>query len=277
MSRSKPYATRAARGLTLPTLVAASSILSIATIALPAAARAQDNRPVVVVFAFTNSSIGAGAADYAGVQTGIQDLLITDLAANNRIRLVDRERVSQVLQEQKMVKDQQIDPQTAVRLGRIMGAQYAITGGFMAAGNGQAVLNAYTIDMETTQIGNPQKIQGSTSDVMGLIGQLSSKLASTLNLAPKSGAGRRTGDDGVKNAPAQSGAPAESNVEQFAKPVSEKAMKVKLDPATLKVYSSALDEADKKNRAKATDLFKQVLAKYPDFEQAQRELDRISH
>src|SRR4051812_36150674 len=137
MSRSKPYATRAARVLALPSLLAAMSI------ALPAPARAQDTRPVVVVFTFTNSSIGAGAADYAGVQTGIQDLLITDLAANNRIRLVDRERISQVLQEQKMVTDQQIDPQTAVRLGRIMGAQYAITGGFMAAGNGQAVLNAY--------------------------------------------------------------------------------------------------------------------------------------
>jgi hypothetical protein len=265
----------------LPTLLAA---MSLAALAVPAAARAQDNRPVVVVFTFTNSSIGAGAGDYAGVQTGIQDLLITDLAANARIRLVDRARVSQVLQEQKMVKDQQIDPQTAVRLGRIMGAQYAITGGFMATGNGQAVLNAYTIDMETTQIGNPQKIQGTTSDVMGLIGQLSSKLASTMNLAPKPGAGRRTGDAGEaggaksgNGAPAQSGAPAAGNVEQFAKPVSEKAMKVKLDPATLKVYSSALDQADKNNRAKAVDLFKQVLARYPDFEQAQRELDKISH
>src|SRR5206468_2859516 len=155
---------------------------------------------------------------------------------------------------------------------------------FMAAGNGQAVLNAYTIDMETTQIGNPQKIQGSTSDVMGLIAQLSSKLASTMSLAPKSGAGRRTGDAGesggaksapAKNAPAQSGAPAAGNVEQFAKPVSEKAMKVKLDPATLKVYSNALAESDRKNRAKATTLLKEVLAKYPEFEQAQRELDRI--
>jgi TolB-like protein len=274
MSRSKPYALRVAAWF---------AAAAFAVPAVPAAARAQDNRPVVVVFSFTNSSIGAGAADFNGVQSGIQDLLITDLASNSKIRLVDRARINQVLQEQQMVKDQRIDPQTAVRLGRILGAQYAVTGGFMALGNGQAALNAYTIDMETTQIGNPQKIQGSTGDVMGLINQLSAKLASTMNLTPKPGASRRTGDAEqsgtakTTNAAAPSGAPAASHVEQFAKPVSEKAMKVKLDAATLKVYSSGLDEAEQHHASKAADLFKQVLAKYPDFEPAQRQLDKIGH
>src|SRR4051812_18609969 len=101
MSRSKSYATSYA--------TRAATLFAAAALAAPVMAgvlRAQDTRPVVVVFTFTNSSIGAGSADFAGVQTGIQDLLITDLASNAKYRLVDRARINQLLQEQNMVKNQ---------------------------------------------------------------------------------------------------------------------------------------------------------------------------
>lgn len=267
-----------------------TALAAAAALMLPAAVRAQDNRPVVVVYAFNNSSIGAGSADFNGVQTGIQDLLITDLASNSKYRLVDRARINQILQEQGMVKTQQIDPATAVRLGKIMGAQYAITGGFMSTASGEAVLTGYTIDIETTQISNGQKIQGKSSDVLGIINQLSTRLASNMTLAPKPGApARRTGDAGEAQkpaaAPAQSGAPtagaptaqAQSNVERFAKPVSEKARRTKLDAASLKTYSNALDEIDKKNVAKARTLLEQVVRANPDFEQAKNQLEKLGH
>lgn len=268
MMRSLSYATR---------LFAAAAV-----VAMPALAVAQDTRPVVVVYTFTNSSIGAGANDFNGIATGVQDLLITDMASNAKIRLVDRSRIADVLQEQNMVKANQIDPQTAVRLGKIMGAQYAIVGGFLSDGKGKAVLTGRTIDIETTQIGNPQKIEGSSDDVLGMIAQLSSKLSSSMNLAPKPG--RRTGDasgamGGAMGGAAQSGAPAAkaqaNGVEQFARPVSEKSMKVKLDGATLRLYSNALDEIDRKNTAKAKELLKQVLAKYQDFEPARNQLEKL--
>ncbi len=249
---------------------------------VPALAAAQaDTRPVVVVFTFTNSSIGPAKGDFDGIATGIQDLLITDLASNTKIRLVDRSRISEILQEQSMVRGGQIDPQTAVKVGKILGAQYAITGGFMADKSGAAVLTGRTIDIETTQIANPQKITGKADDVLGLIAQLSSKIGSDMSLAPKPG--RRSGDAGdAKSGPAQSGGPTgakTAQAETFAKvlpaSVVEKTMKTKLDAATMKLYSKALDEMDAKNKEKAVDLLKQVKAKSPDFEPAQRNLDKL--
>src|SRR6185503_18384661 len=118
--RSKPYATHIAM------------LLAAASFALPAVARAQDNRPVVVVFTFDNSSMGPGHADFEGIRTAVQDLLITDMASNTKIRLIDRARIAEVLQEQNMVQNGQIDPQTAVRLGKLFGAQYAVTGAFIS-------------------------------------------------------------------------------------------------------------------------------------------------
>ena len=127
-----------------------------------------------------------------------------------------------------------------------------------------------------------------------MISDLSNKLNSGLNLAPKPGApARRGGDEGAKGAAkgatqgaAQSGAPAaagskatapaKSAVIEYKKPISEKSRNQKLDAATLKLYSSALDEIDKKNNAKAKDLLQQVLKKYDGWEPAQRQLEKIS-
>jgi TolA-binding protein len=53
-------------------------------------------------------------------------------------------------------------------------------------------------------------------------------------------------------------------------------MKTKLDAATMRLYSRALDEIDAKNAAKATELLRQVVGKYPDFEPARRNLDKLA-
>jgi len=263
-----------------PTVVSRAARWLGGALLVPSLAAAQaDTRPVVVVFTFTNSSIGPAKAEFDGIATGIQDLLITDLASSSKIRLVDRSRIGEILQEQNMVRGGQIDPQTAVKVGKILGAQYAITGGFMADKSGTAVLTGRTIDIETTQIANPQKITGKADDVLALIGQLSSKLGSDMSLAPR---GSRPGGAG-KSGPAQSGGPTSSantaQAETYAKvlpaSVVEKSMKTKLDAATMKLYSKALDEIDAKNKDKAIDLLKQVKSNSPDFEPAQRNLDKL--
>jgi TolB-like protein len=250
-------------------------LAAAAAFALPAVARAQaDHRPVVVVFRFENSSIGAGRADFDGVATGIQDLLITDLASNDRIRLVDRSHLNEILAEQNLGKDGRVDPTTAARIGKILGAQYAVTGGFLADGKGSAVMTGRTIDIETTQILNPQKISGKTDDLLGMIADLSSKVSSNMNLAPKPGAGAAKPSGSPAAAP---GAKTSVATENYAKPARnpDAVKSAKLDLATMKLFSSALDEIDRKNTAKAESLLKQVVAKYPTFEPAQRSLDAL--
>jgi TolB-like protein len=272
-------------------------------LALPAVVAAQGNRPVVAVLEFTNASIGKDARDYDGLGKGIADLLITDMASNQKVRLVDRDRIQTVLQEQNLVKAGSIDPQTAVRVGKILGAQYAVVGTFMNV-SGQMVLTGRTIDVETTEIANPQKVQAKGDDVLGLIGQLSSKLNNDIKLDAKPV--RRTGDAGTESptkapavnaGPAPQGKPVETKavetktvetkppvksavpvtkVETFAKELPPQARSVKLDLATARVYSSALDEMDKKNSAKAAELFRQVVAKYPTFTPAKDNLEKVS-
>jgi TolB-like protein len=253
------------------------------TSALPSALHAQtDTRPVVVVFEFNNNSIGKDRLDYDGVQKGVQDLLITDLAGNSQYRLVDRSHLNQVLQEQNLVKGGSIDPATAVRVGKILGAQYAVTGGFMSDGKGGAVMTCYTIDMESTQDQNPQKIYGKTDDVLGLIEKMSTAINTQMKLTAK--APSRMGDasgvthqsSGASSSAAsavQSGAPTDT-VQLYARPLAV-FPKTRLDVPTAKLYTRALDAMDDKDNAKAIDLFKQVLAKAPDFTPATQKLEQL--
>ncbi|HVX39010.1 MAG TPA: CsgG/HfaB family protein [Gemmatimonadaceae bacterium] len=262
---------------------AARLAAAAAVLALPAVARAQaDTRPVVAVLPFDNNSIGKDHADYDGVGKGIQDLLITDMASNARIRLVDRERIQKVLDEQGMVKAGQIDEATAVKLGKLLGAQYFVWGGFLADAKGNMVITAHATSGQSGQISNPIKIQHKTDDALSLINELSEKMNGEIKLPPMQG---RMGDagnmGGAKSPPTQNGAVQQQSKSapadvDFARPVKKAAsMHIKLDIATMKVYSNALDEMDKKNNAKAVALFKQVTQKYPEFEPALNNLEKL--
>src|SRR3954454_3156808 len=105
-----------------------------ALMAAPALVVAQSNAPVVAVLYFDNNSFGKDHGDYDGLGKGIADLLINDMASNASMRVVERDRIQSILQEQSLVQAKSIDPQTAVRLGKLLGAQYMITGGFMSDG-----------------------------------------------------------------------------------------------------------------------------------------------
>jgi TolB-like protein len=257
-----------------------------AGLALPTTLRAQaDTRPVLVVFEFNNNSIGKDHADYDGVRTGIQDLLITSLAGNPKYRVVDRAHLNQVLQEQNLAKDGQVDNATAVKIGKILGAQYAVTGGLMSNGRGMVVMNSYTIDLSTSQIQNPDKILGSADDILGLLDKAATAIGSQIKLAPV--AAGRMGDAGAaihkdEAAPSsaasvavQSGTPAHEGVELYARPMKRPFPKTKLDVTSAKLYTRALDAMDARDNDKAVELFKQVLAKNPNFTPASENLEKL--
>ena len=268
-------------------LAVAGSLM--ATLALPVVAAAQ-SKPVVAILSFDNNSVGSNRADFDGLGKGVQDLLISDMANNANIRLVDRERIQKVLDEQNLVKSGAIDAQTAVRVGKLLGAQYMIWGGFMNVG-GQMVLTAHSTDVETSQIQNPVKVQKRGDDVLGLIADMSTKLNSEIKFAPKAAAPRGRGDDQgasqsgaqkqssnvqTKQAGAEMSKPAEK-VEHYDQVValSAKTKSVKLPMASARVYADALQAIDDKNPQKAATLLNQLVQKFPDFEPAKQHLDKL--
>jgi TolB-like protein len=253
--------------------------LAVALVALVQPLLAQSSAPVVAVLYFDNNSFGKDRADYDGLGKGIADLLIADMASNPSMRVVERDRIQSVLQEQALVRSKSIDPQTAVRLGRILGAQYMITGGFMSDGKGGLVLTSRVINVETSAITNPVKLQAKTDDVLGLVAQLSTQLNSELKLP---GLPRQTGDASRSDAPPASSkalpassAPPRQQPTRVPERPTASPKPVKLDVRTALIYSRALDEQDSGNATRAAALYRAVLERFPDFGPARTNLAKV--
>jgi len=243
----------------------------------------QAGAPVVAVLSFDNNSIGKDAKDFDGIGKGVTELLITDLAASSKVRVVDRSRIEQILAEQNLTKSGAIDAETAAKVGKLLGACYTIWGGYMHDLKGGNVLTAHSTSVETGRMENPQKVMSNGDDVMALIAQLSSKLQSDMKLTSCSGGMSRS----ASAAPAQQGAaPAKTTApaaapatETFANKISEadlnKRHAVKLDARTTLLYSRGLDAEDHKDKAKAIELYKQVAAKAPGATDAEKRLTAL--
>ncbi len=272
----------------------AMSLASVAVFA-PAVLAAQA-KPVVAVLYFDNSSIGKDRADYEGIGKGMAEILINDFAQNPNVRVVERERIQALLVEQNLTKQGAIDPQTAIRLGKIVGAQYLITGGFMSDGRGNFVLTGRTINVETSVIANPTRVNAKGDDVLGMIAQLSAKMSAemkipALRVGDASGGSATPAGAPAAAAPAAHDAhaadkahdakPAEAKPAD-AKPAAAKPMHVaeakprKMDMKTAMLYSKALEEEDAGNRSKAVELYRQVDVKFPNYAPVQRKINTLS-
>jgi hypothetical protein len=165
------------------------------------------------------------------------------------------------------------------------------------------VLTSHVINVETTAITNPVKLQSKGDDVLGLIAQLSTKLNSDLKLpamvrtgdAGASGGARKdvgqansgassggaSSGGGTSNPPAgkdagarqAGGAPATAKPVRYAHNTPTK--NEKLDVRAALLYSKALDEQDAGNKAKAAELYRAVLSKFPSFGPAQANLEKV--
>ncbi|MGQ0701701.1 MAG: CsgG/HfaB family protein [Gemmatimonadales bacterium] len=121
-----------------------------APFATPAAA--QDHRPAVAVFPFENSgSYGQERESFDALRKGLAAMLISELAVNPELRLVDRTEIQRTLDQQGLAAAERVDKETAIRLGRLVGAGYLVTGSFIDL-YGDVRLDARLLEVETGKV-----------------------------------------------------------------------------------------------------------------------------
>ena len=229
---------------------AAAAVLAAGLAAAPAGAQ----QPTIAVLDFTNSAIGSAHAELAPLASGISDLLAGELAAGGQVRLVERKAVRQLLDEQALVAGQQVDVATAIRVGKLLGAQHVILGGFVTDRSGQMQLHARAVNMETGVIEHVERVQDRTENFMPLVAKLAKQLNGGLKLPP---------------APVRADAapaPARETVSAPAKAAPFQAVLL---------YSRAVNAEDAGDRAAAVELYSQTLTRFPEYAPARRALSRI--
>lgn len=142
---------------------------------------AQDDRPGVGVFRFENGSPTMGDSDYTPFTVGLQQLFISRLVQNSELRLIDRNRLREVLDEISLGQTDRVDPRTALEVGRVVNAKYLVQGTFVIVGE-MAVLTAITTNVETTEQIAAVDVTGDAGEILGLVVELAGKVTDEADL-----------------------------------------------------------------------------------------------
>ncbi len=160
--------------------------LALAALAAPAAAIAQgpSAAPTVAIMYFNNGSL-VDHDDYEPMRKGMADILITEMQSNPRIRVIERDALQKLLDEQKLGEEKRTDPATSARIGKLLGAQHMIVGGFFIDRKGRLRLDARSVNVETSEVEHVETTAGNADDVLEVIAELARKLNAGLKLPGK--------------------------------------------------------------------------------------------
>jgi len=217
--------------------------MAAALAAQPAAA--QDSRPGIGVLSFENGgSYGLESEDYDAFEIGLQQMLITELAINTDLRLVDRGRIQEVLAEIELGASGKVDANTAARIGKIVGAKYMILGGFIDWYS-DLRFDARIVEVETSEIVQAKFVRGKRGDMFDMVVELADQVTRGAELAP------------------------------LSQSLMNERKDIKLSEEAVRLYTKGVFYQDRGDNERAIELFSQVTREFPEYSPAQEALRQI--
>lgn len=225
----------------------AQSLSLVAVAALIAgplsAQQPNDTRPGIAVLPFENGgSYGQDRENYEALRRGIAGLLLSHLAQNDNIRLVERSESQRLLDEQSLGAAGRVDRETAARVGRLVGARYMIAGTFIDL-YGDFRIYARIIDVETGEILQVARPDAKLRELRDL-DRMTQTLAVSIMTEAK-----------LPSLP----------------PTTRLASRT-IPPEAFTMYSRALLYEDKGDKAKAIEYYQKALDVFPEFAEAREGL-----
>jgi len=214
---------------------------------LGAQGRGQDTRPGIAVLPFDNSgSYGQDKENFDALQKGIAGMLISELAANPAARVVEREEIQKLLAEQTLGASGKVTPETAAKIGKLVGARYVIAGTFIDF-YGDFRLDARLVNVETSEIVKVESDRMQRDHLFDIIRTVAARLMKDANLPP------------------------------LPRQASEQRMNRQVPTEALTFYSKALLYQDRGQKDKAAEMYQRALAVFPEYAEAQQGLQRVKN
>src|SRR6266576_364507 len=211
---------------------------------LGAQGRGQDTRPGIAVLPFDNSgSYGQDKENFDALQKGIAGMLISELAANPAARVVERGQIEKLLAEQSLGASGKVTPETAAKIGKLVGARYVIAGTFIDF-YGDFRLDARIVNVETSEIVKVESDRMQRDHLFDIIRTVAARLMKDANLPP------------------------------LPRQASDQRMNRQVPTEALTFYAKALLYQDRGQKDKAAEMYQRALAVFPEYTEAQQGLQR---
>jgi len=196
----------------------------------------------IAVMPFDNYSMGDFQEQLGALGAGLADFFQHDFAKVSSLRVIERDKIDYLLQEQKMVTEGKVDEASAIKVGKILGAHLMVFGSFTQIDARQTRMVVRAVNVETSEIVAQVSAEG-RPDYFKLEKQLVADLANELNI-------KLTKED---------------------KQLIDEGGTDSYDATTL--YAEGLRFEDKYDYQKAYEYFKKAFDADPKFEEAKRKMD----
>jgi TolB-like protein len=150
----------------------------VASGATPALARAQE-KSVVGVLRYENNS---GDAQYDHLGRAFSSMMISDLSAIERLQLIERERLEDVMAELDLQQSGYVDEESAQSLGMIIGAEYLVLGSFVTV-DPEIRMDTRVTRVGTTEIVTTGEVTGQKDSIFDLQQALADQIIDGLEIA----------------------------------------------------------------------------------------------
>lgn len=204
--------------------------------AVPCVVAAQDVKPPVAVMQIDVAAIGKDPGQMSSV---LLDMITTELAKKPTIKVIDRAQIEDLLTKQKLSLTGRGTDESAIRVGKLAGAAYIVTGGAVFAG-GVVRLDLRMTEVETGSIVHTFKQSVKESELISMMDQLGDAFTKELKV------------------------PALAKAADVEAPV----------PAVL-AYSRGLDFEKRGKKTQAAQMFEKTLQIFPEYKDAQQALARV--
>jgi TolB-like protein len=197
--------------------------------------------PTLAVLDFENNSFYK-PQDVQPLSKGLAQIMISELARNSSVRVVERQKLRSLMDELKLSQAGVVSEESSIQVGKMLGAKHLVFGGYMVMMDDKVRIDTRIVEVETGLTLKAGEVTGKTKDILTLIRKLGDKILSDLDIRLTD---RKGPDQG----------------------------KVRMD--ALKVYSEGLDWEDNGNVKKAVACYRQALEMEPGFSQAKARLAQL--
>jgi len=220
-------------------------VLSLVPALLVAQQRGQDTRPGIAVLPFNNGgSYGQQKEDFDALERGIAGMMISELTQNPAARVVERQEIQRLVDEQNLGAQGRVEASTAAKIGKLVGARYMVMGTFIDF-YGDFRVDVRLINAETGEVVKTESERMQRDHLYDIIRNVAGRLMKDANL------------------------PA------LTRQASDQRMSRQVPTEALTYYSRALLYQDRGQNDKAVEMFNKALVIFPEYAEAQDGLKRV--
>lgn len=201
----------------------------------------QDELPTLAVLDLRDGgSIGPDVQDLSNLGTGIAMMLTTEMMRNPRVEMVERDRIQELIAEQRLTLGGMVDESTAIEVGRLVGAHYMLFGTYTDVMSRLRV-DVRVVNVETGRLEEAKEVTRPREELFDMVTQLAGDIFEELEL------------ESSRDLPSRDPVPARAVVH----------------------FSKAVGYEDRGDAESAAEEYRRALEIHPDYEQARERLQKI--